>query len=138
MKHVLLLIPIFMLTACGEEYDVREFAHIVSVDPPVRPFTEEHFDEWYPPPATGYIPVNRYEYTTITVTFSAPPEELSVRDGPYYAHNYLLKDRTLRITAFCFDDQDLNKSSESFSELYIKWRDGGRMITLYCPPEEDE
>ena len=77
MKHVLLLIPIFMLTAvlgCSERGYVAP--HIVSIDPPIQEFTKEEMLELASkngplpiPLPRRYVHLNRGEYATVTVTF---------------------------------------------------------------------
>ena len=59
-----------------------EPVRIVSIDPPIQHFTHEEIEEleervvlelYYPP---AFVHVKPREYSAITVTFSAPPEDL--------------------------------------------------------------
>ena len=142
MKHILLLLALlFTLLGCGERYDHDitildcpegyggDYPRIVKVDSP----TEEIgpgllFDEDL---HRHVIVLNGDGFQTVTVTFSSPPQNLSVNIGPTRALDYTLRGTLLTMTVYYTIGQQGNDG-----RLYIRWDGGGAFLAYWCPYED--
>ena len=87
---------IVILTGCTEVYleDANDYVvpHIVTIDPPIQEFTREEaeaHDIYAFEYSGGSIPLSfihlpRGEPHTITITFSSPPEDVTIAREPGY------------------------------------------------------
>ena len=159
---MLLLIPIFMLSACSEMEEEYVPPHIVSIDPPIQEFTKEEmlelaeynplqefpkaeamrlakYDAPWDPLPTRYIHLNRGEFATVTVTFSAPPEELDLNMSRWGVLKYSLNDSTLEATVYCITPLwHHSRRIWYLPTLKIEWKGGGQRVMFWCPSEEEE
>ena len=119
MKPIILPLTLLLtLTGCSER--VYEPPHIVSIDPPIKTFTRDEAEALRLPPdiPTQFINIERFAYNT--VTFSVPPEELSIGLGALGASDYHLEGSILRLNVYCYWAQRRNARQdiqEIFSEL---------------------
>ena len=150
MKLILPLALLIFLIGCSEMEEDYVPPHIVSIDPPIQEFTKEEMltlagdvppwegPLWEPLP-TRYIHLNRGEFATVTITFSAPPEELNLNMNRWGVFEYQLHDGALEATVYCTSTDSFGFISVwGLTRLFINWKGGGQYITFWCPPEEEE
>ena len=133
---------IVLLTGCAEMKEDYVAPYIVSIDPAIQQFTKEEIDAMVDdvtlvtrvPP--DFVHVKPRELTTITVTFSSPPEYFEMYVGPDALHSYSLDGTTLQITVHCVLPYRTHISFWQFQRVYIEWKGGGQLIQLWCPLED--
>ena len=136
-----LVAVIVLLTGCAEMKEDYVAPHIVSIDPAIQQFTKEEIDAMVDdgtllfrvPP--GFVHVKPRELTTITVTFSSPPEDFEMSEG---LHSYSLDGTALQITVHCVLPYRTHISFWQFQRVKIEWEGGGQLIQLWCPLEDDK
>ena len=84
-----------------------------------------------------FINIERFAYNTVTVTFSVPPEELSIGLGALGASDYHLEGSILRLNVYCYWAQRRN-ARQDIQEIFIRWKGGAQLLQLWCPPGEDD
>lgn len=131
----LLVGVIVLLGGCGDIDDGPTYPRIVSTDPPRQIISYEELNWYGAPPYV--MRMKRDDVQTITVTFSSPPEILSIGDvwnAP--VEEWSVDGRILTLSVVCFDPN----TYENYLEypIDVTWVGGGAVLRLWCPPENDE
>ncbi len=120
---------------CGDMDDGPTYPRIVSTDPPRQIISYEELNWYGAPPYV--MRMKRDDVQTITVTFSSPPEILSIGDvwnAP--VEEWSVDGRILTLSVVCFNPSTYENHLEY--PIDVTWVGGGALLRLWCPLEDDE